>query len=294
MIRDSSAFFLFTDASDDGWGAHVDSTSAWGLFPDELKPESSTHRELAALLFALRTPCMYEHIRSAKVTFMMDSLAAVYNLNKGGGPVLALSMLVRDIWQECLRHGIDATADWISRDKNEFADSLSRYRDRADWGLNPDIFAQLNEEWGPHTVDRFASAHNTLCERFNSRYYDPQAEACDAFAQDWHGENNFANADFNDIPRVLAHAERHRCLLTLIFPEWVAKPWYNALLLSPHLVEVRKLPPAQTTFVAGPRSSIFASGIPNWTVFAGRFDFTNTNKKRTSSQMRSDSKSPRD
>jgi hypothetical protein len=112
-----------------------------------------------------------------------------------------------------------------------------------------------------------------MCTRFNSLFFDPLAEACDAFTQDWSGDNNFANPDFNDIPRVLAHAARYRCKVTLIFPGWVSKPWYLGITQSPALLELLTLPPVQSTFIAGPRSSIFASGVPNWSTFAARLDF---------------------
>ena len=30
-----------------------------------------------------------------------------------------------------------------------------------DWQLNPLVFSELDNAWGPHTVDRFASFHNS-------------------------------------------------------------------------------------------------------------------------------------
>ena len=47
---------------------------------------------------------------------------------------------------------------WIPRNENGLADYLSCIIDYDDWGLlNQEIFAHINELWGPHSVDRFAS-----------------------------------------------------------------------------------------------------------------------------------------
>ena len=290
IIREASATLLFTDASDDGWGAHCDDVDAFGMFEPALcaPHTSSTYRELLAVLYALRTPCLSDRLSGNRVTFTLDSLASVYNLNKGGGPVEALSGLVKLIWIECLRLNIDATADWMSRVHNERADRLSRYIDHADWRLHPDVFRAIDSKWGPFTIDRFAGAANAQCKRFNSRYFDPAAEAVDAFRQDWSRDNNFVNPDFNDIDRVLAHARKCRAQITLVFPEWPAKPWFVSLRVlcssssssshsshSPHSVssDWMELPRAHTTFIPGPRSSIFAAGIADWRMFAVRLDF---------------------
>ena len=59
--------------------------------------------------------------------------------------------------------------EWIPRELNERADFLSRIIDYDDWQLNPVVFSELEEAWGPHSVDHFASFHNCQLPRFNSR-----------------------------------------------------------------------------------------------------------------------------
>ena len=46
------------------------------------------------------------------------------------------------------------------------------------------IYGLIDIKWGPHDVDRFASAHNTKLVRFNSRYWDIGTEAVDVFTVD--------------------------------------------------------------------------------------------------------------
>ena len=60
--------------------------------------------------------------------------------------------------------------EWIPRGQNQNADYLSHLFDYDDWKIHPDIFAKLDQEWGPHTIDRFASYYNAQLPRFNSRF----------------------------------------------------------------------------------------------------------------------------
>jgi hypothetical protein len=274
VIRDDSTLHLFSDASDDGWGAHVNGKSAFGLFEKKAcaPHTSSTYRELLALLSALRSPAISEHIRESRVTFVLDSTAAVFNLQKGGGPVRELSALVKDIWKECIAHTIDATAEWISRDKNEEADILSRFRDAADWSLNPALFQQLEGRWGPHSIDRFATQYNNHCKRFNARYFDSKAEAMDAFTQDWSKDNNYANPDWNDISKVIEHARKCKAQLTLVFPDWPSKEWHRVI--RAEAKELIRFPSNPDTLIPGPRSARMPSIIaPPFLIMAARFDF---------------------
>jgi hypothetical protein len=45
---------------------------------------------------------------------------------------------------------------------NTWADKLSRHLDSDDWQIHRTIFHKMDSLYGPHTIDRFASALNTL------------------------------------------------------------------------------------------------------------------------------------
>ena len=90
-----------------------------------------------------------------------------------------------------LVHNLVIEPEWIPREENLIADYISKVLDYDDWMLHPVIFEQLNALWGPHDVDRFANYHIRQLERFNSRFWNPQSEAVDAFTVNWHGENNW-------------------------------------------------------------------------------------------------------
>ena len=275
MIPARSVLRMHCDASEDGWGAHCIGAAAFGRFEEKELLTSSTYRELLGLLHAIRSPLIRYAIANRRVTFVLDSQAATYNLLKGGGPKPDLSLLVKQIWDECVSCGADATAEWIPREENAFADALSKLRDRSDWQINPHIFDALNDQFGPFDIDRFAAAHNTQCEVYNSLHYDAGAAATDAFKQDWSGSNNFCNPPFDQIDRVL-HAQECKAKLTLIYPEWPSAPWFNRVQRSAHaIVQLPRLP---DTFIPGPRSAHLILTHPKWNVFAACFDFGQTTR----------------
>ena len=277
MVPAKSVLRLYCDSSEDGWGAHTIGVAAFGMFEAAEIGTSSTHRELLGLLSAIRTPSIRKAIANRRITFVLDSRAAVQNLLKGGGPKPDLCELVKAIWTECLSLNSDAGAEWIAREENELADQLSKFRERADWSLHPDLFFQLDTMFGPHTVDRFAARHNTLCARYNSLHYDSGAEAIDAFKQNWAGENNFVNAAFSDIDRVLQQTVEQRSTITLVFPLWESAPWFNQLQsLASRIVWLPSLP---GTFIPGPRSSRMFLTTPPWPVGVARIDCSQTRKR---------------
>jgi hypothetical protein len=61
-----------------------------------------------------------------------------------------------------------------------WADKLNRHLDSDDWQLDPSVFHEMDTQFGPHTIDRFASALNTLLPRYNANWLDPSCEAVDS------------------------------------------------------------------------------------------------------------------
>jgi hypothetical protein len=49
-----------------------------------------------------------------------------------------------------------------------WADKLNRHLDSDDWRSDPVLFAELDMRFGKHSIDRFASALNTLLPRYNA------------------------------------------------------------------------------------------------------------------------------
>ena len=91
---------------------------------------------------------------------------------------------------------IQPRSRYIRSAANIRADALSPELDSSDWQLNPRVFTYLNDQWGPHHIDRFATAENAQLRRYNSKWLDPRTEAVDSlrlFDTEWALEHNWCN-----------------------------------------------------------------------------------------------------
>jgi hypothetical protein len=115
------------------------------------------------------------------------------------------------LWNLRDKIGINIRARYIRSEANVWVDSLSIHFDNDDWQLDPVQFAELNSRFGPHCIDRFASALNILLPRYKSRWLDLSCEAVNALHfPDLHCtvENNSYNFPWPLLPN-LALKFRH-------------------------------------------------------------------------------------
>ena len=66
---------------------------------------------------------------------------------------------------------------YIRSAANIWAGKLSRHLDSDDWQLDPLVFHEMDTQFGPNKIDRFASALNTLMSRYNAQWLDKSREA---------------------------------------------------------------------------------------------------------------------
>ena len=78
----------------------------------------------------------------------------------------------------------------------------------------------LGDEWGPFTVERFASASNNQSAHFNSFFFLPGCEGLDCFVQDRAGENNWCNPPFSQLGRLWRFLKVHALQATVLAPAW--------------------------------------------------------------------------
>jgi len=79
-------------------------------------------------------------------------------------------------------------------------------------------------------VDLFASQLTHQLPRFFSWRPDPQAEAVDAFQQDWGQLKGYANPPWCLVGRVLNKVRSQEAQLILVAPVWKGQSWYPVLL----------------------------------------------------------------
>ncbi len=223
-----------TDASDSGWGAvlylptgNLHASGFWGV---ALQHTSINHRELLTAYLAIQA--FQQHLRGRTLHLRSDNITTVCYLNRlGSGKIEALADLAQAITNLSFDLDLTLMSTHLPGQLNTIADSLSRRVDKTDWRLTTEAFERLDERWGPHTIDRFASSANRHCPRFDSRTWDFGTETVDTLSKLWDtNDNNFVNAPFALIPTILAHIRRSRTMATVIAPVWPAQPWFRTLL----------------------------------------------------------------
>ena len=133
-------------------------------------------------------------------------------------------------------HSITVEMGYVPSARNK-ADLPSRFHDRNDWALSRQVFDFVDARWGPFTVDRFASASTALLPRFDAAYRQYGAEAVDAWAEDWSGENNWANPGWQGGKKPMRHLLRLAEMLrqrpdvqaTVVCPYWTGQAAFASL-----------------------------------------------------------------
>ena len=134
--------------------------------------------------------------------------------------------LALSIDSTCRQNNIYIFPQWVPRSENEKADAISRIVDSDDWSVAPEVFHLLENRWGPHSIDRFASNYNSKLPRFNSRYWNPGSETIDAFSVSWARENNWLVPPISLVARTILHLRDSRGCGTLVAPYWKSAPFW--------------------------------------------------------------------
>ncbi len=188
--------------------------------------KSSTWRELDVVQFAMST---FEKQLSGRVVNWETDNKGVVSICRKGSPKTELQEMARQIYFSCKKHDIKLDIYWVPREENEIADELSKHVDYDDWTTSNKFFSELNTDWGPYTIDRFANSKNAKTRRYNSLSWNPGCEAVDAFSQDWSGENNWLVPPVFLISRAIRHARDCRAEGSLIVPLWESAPFWPLL-----------------------------------------------------------------
>lgn len=171
--KPSRILVLKTDACPNGWGFQVGSGDLRGgeswhpVLDQRLLTCHVVFLETSAVLRSMIA--VKEVVRGRTVEVKVDNKWTKAYLENGGGRREDLTKIVEEIWTFCVDHDINLLqTSWIPGAENSVADEESRRVDTGDWELKSEVFKALDERWGPHTVDRMASAANAQVRRFNS------------------------------------------------------------------------------------------------------------------------------
>ena len=140
------------------------------------------------------------------------------------------------------------------------------------------MFADVDRQYGLHTIHHFADVNNVWLERFNSRFWSPGTEAVDAFSCSWEGETNWLCPLIYLIPRVIQHAKKTHAHGALVAPCWPSAPFWPILFpdgVRParFITRPMELPLIKGLVLPQLSGSGLFTGIPNTTVLALYTDF---------------------
>ena len=178
LVQANPFWILTSDASPSGWGATLEAphasppihlTTKGSFSSSELLQSSNFKETLALTLATLSFKDVIINSQNLSILFRSDNTTAVSYLRKMGGPIAHLEEAISPLIKWIIRHRIHYQVSHIPGRENEKADSLSRSKRRDhDYILSRHQFTYLESQWGPHSIDLFASRINKQATRFAS------------------------------------------------------------------------------------------------------------------------------
>ena len=227
---------LFTDASESGWGAHLDDHQTSGSWSTREATLHINHFKMLAVLFALRA--FRVQLTGLTVQLMSDNASMVsYIRNQGGTVSVPLYHLTREVLLLARDAQITLLAKHIPGDRNALADLLSRMNKivHTEWTLNQSVFKArtLNQSvftWDTPNLDLFATHLNNRRPVSVSPMADPLAVDVDAMSMSLKGMYAYAFPPFVMLGQVLEKVLKdHPCEMILVAPKWPNQSWYARL-----------------------------------------------------------------
>ena len=223
---------LFTDASTQGWGAHLLDLQASGLWSPQEARLHINILELKAVRLGLES--FLEFCRDQTVLVMSDNSTVVSHIrHQGGTRSWQLCARTLGLLRWCQEQNVQLQSRFIPGRRNVLADQLSRRAQvlPAEWSLHPDVCHHLWKVWGAPHIDLFATRLNHRLPVYCSPLPDPQAWATDALVTPWDHLWTYAYP-----PPALLGAVIHKfgqtqnSRMLLVAPLWPQQPWFAELL----------------------------------------------------------------
>ena len=257
---------LHCDASSYGWGGVLDRQhTARGFWQQDDKPQHITYKELKAVRLSLES--FLPMIAGKTILLHEDNQAVLHILTHLTSRSPGLMRELRKLWWVLDAHDINLRPRYIRTVANIWADQLSRELGRDDWMFNPRLFRTLDRLWGTHSVDWFATEHNSQLPQFNTIRCCARSAGQDAFLQDRNRENNWVNPPWELLGAVVQKLHQNpNARATVIAPAWVNRPWHQQLLQTAS--ETITYPTARDMFYPGRQAKCKGVGTPPWSVTA--------------------------
>ena len=221
------ALQIFTEASKEGWGAHLNERTARGSWS---LPESKLHinyLELKAVFLALKE---FQDLCTDKIVLVAtDNTAVVSYINKEGGMRSGpLCALLSRILTWCTGKQVTLKAQHIPGRLNVVADKLSRLGQtiQTEWSLLPEVFEAICSRWHRPQIDLFATRFNKL-PLFVSPVPDPLATAVDALSLPWEDLDVYTFPPAAILGKVVEKLQDTPCKRIIVIAlGWPNMPWF--------------------------------------------------------------------
>lgn len=100
-----------------------------------------------------------------------------------------------------------------------------------EWSIHNSFFQQLQQSWGPHNIDLFASPTNTKLPAFMTWKPHPMAVNYNALHRPWTTLGSlYICPPWNLIPQILQKLRLEKLHATIVTPGWPSAIWYPTLL----------------------------------------------------------------
>jgi hypothetical protein len=208
FLHDLPQEILFSDASDNGWGAVRDwqgGEPTYGWFPSHQAVEHINYKEGLATLEALRA----YPLRDMEVHLYTDNTTLMWYLKKWGGRSARMNRVVKDIWDWCQTRNLFIVPHYVPSAQNP-ADGPSRE------GFHPLVESSLSPQLMLHIQQAFA----TTAPGLTALPFSP--------LWDWMASKHNAQSTLYITPEQNILTQD----LTKVSPGWVNPPWH----LIPHLL----------------------------------------------------------
>ena len=154
------------------------------------------------------------------------------------------------------------------------ADAPSRRMNtQLEWSISHDFFQSLNQKWGPHQIDLFASHLNNKLPTFYSWKPHHQAASHDALSRPWTNlGNQYLCPPWNLISTALQKIQDEGLTATIITPFWPTAFWYPTI---QQMATTAPVPvPWSAVRPAPGDSSTLLERNPHWSMTAWRVNGT--------------------
>ena len=231
ILHSSPDVVVYTDASQTGWGAHIDhGNNTCGVWS---KSESLRHiNYLKLLAVKLALASLFDNRSYIHVRVMSDNTTTVSYINSMGGcKSRECNSITKDIWGWARERNIWLSAAHIPGSSNVDADQLSRNLNlNLEWMLSKPIFQRIVSLFGKPDIDLFASRLNAQVETYVSWRPQSMAKFVDAFSIDWSQFFFYAFPPFCLISRCVQKIIHDQASGILVIPRWTTQPFFTVVL----------------------------------------------------------------